>query len=54
MADRDETIKKGIDGLYFRVEFGDVTVSNADTVTLDGFSSTVNSDQPTGALIGSR
>ena len=42
MADRDETIKKGIDGLYFRVEFGDVTVSNADTVTLDGFSSTVN------------
>lgn len=42
MADRSETVLKGKDGLYFRVEFGEVVVSNADTVTLDHFSSTSN------------
>lgn len=41
MADRSETVWKSKGNLYFRTEFGEVTVSNADTVTLDGFSSTV-------------
>ena len=42
MADRSETVLKGKDGIYFRAEFGEVTVSNGDTVTLDQFSATVN------------
>ena len=42
MADRNETVLKRIDGIYFRAEFGEVTVSNGDTVTLDQFSATVN------------
>lgn len=42
MADRTATIKYGKDGLYFRVELGEVTVSQNDTVTLDKFSSTTN------------
>ena len=42
MADRTYTIRKGINGIYFRMEFGEATVSNADTVTLGNFSSTTN------------
>jgi len=42
MADRTEKSRKGIDGVYFRAEFGEVTVSNADTITLDKFSATTN------------
>jgi len=42
MADRTETILKGINGIYFRIELGEVVVSITDTVTLDQFSSTSN------------
>ena len=42
MADRSEKILKGKDGIYFRIELGEVTVSNADTVTFDKFSDTNN------------
>jgi len=43
MVDRSETVKKGINGLNFlRIEFGEVEVSNGDTVTLDGFDSVQN------------
>jgi hypothetical protein len=42
MADRSEIVLKGKDGVYFREEFGEVTVSNGDTVTLDQFSATTN------------
>lgn len=42
MADRSETIIKARNGLnYLRVEFGEVTVSLNDTVTLGSFDSTV-------------
>ena len=42
MADRNETILKGKNGLnYLRIEFGEVEVSLADTVTLDNFDSGV-------------
>lgn len=42
MADRNETVKRAIGNVYYRIEFGEVTVSNADTFTLDNFSSTDN------------
>lgn len=42
MADRAEKMWKGKDGIYYRAEFGEVTVSNGDTVTLDKFSSADN------------
>ena len=42
MADRSETCLKYKNGPYYRYEFGTVTVSNADTVTLDGFSGSDN------------
>jgi len=42
VADRSYTTKKLLRGIYFNAEFGEVTVSNADTVTLGNFSTTVN------------
>ena len=42
MADRSETVWKGKRGILFRAEFGEVAVSNADTVTFDNFSGTDN------------
>ncbi len=43
MADRAETILKGKNGLnYLRIEFGEVEVTLADTVTLDNFDSGVS------------
>lgn len=44
MADRQEIVWKSKSGGvgYLRAEFGEVTVSNADTVTLDNFSTTSN------------
>jgi len=42
MADRNEDIKKALKGVYFRAEFGEVTVSNTDIITLDNFSNTNN------------
>jgi hypothetical protein len=42
MADRNEKAIKGKDGIYVRVELGEVTVSNADTVTFDKFSDSDN------------
>jgi len=42
MADRSETKKKAYGDLYHYVEFGEVTVSLNDTVTLGSFSSTTN------------
>ena len=42
MADRSRTVKKLLKGLYFNAEFGEVTVSNADTFTLGSFKATVN------------
>ena len=42
MADRSYTTKKLLKGLYFNAEFGEVTVSNADTITLGNFSTTTN------------
>ena len=42
LADRNEKIRKAIEGVYFRAEFGEVTLTLADTFTLDKFSSTTN------------
>jgi hypothetical protein len=42
MPDRSYTIRKGVNGIYFRMEFGEVTVSLADTMTLDNFIATSN------------
>jgi hypothetical protein len=42
MVDRDETVKKAYGNLYFRAEFGEVTVSVGDTFTLDNFSATTD------------
>lgn len=42
MADRSYTIRKGVNGIYFRMEFGEATVSNTDTVTLNNFITTSN------------
>jgi hypothetical protein len=43
LADRAETIIKAKNGLnYLRVEFGEVTVTHDDTVTLDSFIDDVN------------
>ena len=42
MADRAKKIIKGKDGLYTRIEVGEVTVSNGDTVTFNHFSDTDN------------
>ena len=42
MADRSYTTKKLLKGIYFNAEFGEVTVSNADTFTLANFSTTTN------------
>lgn len=42
MVDRSYTIRKGVNGIYFRMEFGEVTVSLADTMTLDNFNATSN------------
>ena len=42
MADRTEKMWKTKGDLYYRAEFGEVTVSAADTVTLDKFSATTN------------
>jgi hypothetical protein len=42
MVDRNETVLKGKNGIEKRYEFGEVQVSNADTVTLDSFKATVN------------
>ena len=43
MANRSATILKAKNGLnYLRVEFGEVTVSNADTITLDAFDNTLD------------
>jgi hypothetical protein len=41
MVDRAETIWKQKKGLYHRAEFGEVQVSQNDTVTLDNFKSSV-------------
>ena len=40
MVDRPETVWKRKKGLYYRAEFGEVEVSQNDTVTLGGFEST--------------
>lgn len=37
MVDRSYTIRKGINGIYFRVEFGEAVVSNTNTVTFSNF-----------------
>jgi hypothetical protein len=42
MVVRSCTILKGKNGLYTRYEFGEVTVSNADTFVLSNFSATAN------------
>jgi len=42
VADRSYTTKKLLRGIYFNAEFGEVTVSQNDTVTLGNFSTTVN------------
>ena len=42
VADRSESVLKSKNGPHFRYEFGYVTVSNADTFTLDNFSSSDN------------
>jgi len=42
MADRNETVWKFKKGLVFAAEFGEVEVSNADTVTYSNFSATDN------------
>jgi len=39
MVDRAETVWKYKKGLYHRAEFGEVQLSQNDTVTLDGFKS---------------
>jgi hypothetical protein len=40
MPDRSYTTKKGINGLYMRIEFGETSVINTDTITLGGFHAT--------------
>ena len=45
MTDRSETVWKYKNGIYYRAEFGEVEVSNGDTVTLESFEST-----PTGII----
>ena len=42
MTARSVTLLKYKNGPYYRYEVGTVTVSNADTFTLDGFSTTDN------------
>jgi len=42
MADRTKTMWKKKDGILFRCEFGEVTVSLSDTVTFDNFNATSN------------
>lgn len=42
MADRGRTPRKIIRGIYETVEWGEVTVSNADTVTFGSLYSTAN------------
>ena len=42
MADRSITILKGKNGLYTRIEHGETTVSNGDTITLSNFFATAN------------
>ena len=42
MVDRSYTTKELLKGIYFSAEFGEVTVSNADTFTLGNFSTTTN------------
>ena len=37
MVDRSETVWKAKNGLLFRVEFGEVEVSQDDTITFDNF-----------------
>jgi len=37
MPDRNYTILKGKNGLYRRIEFGETSVANGDTITLGGF-----------------
>jgi len=45
MTDRSETVWEAKKGIYFRAEFGEVEVSQNDTVTLESFEST-----PTGII----
>jgi hypothetical protein len=40
MVDRSYTTLKGKNGLYRRIEFGETSVNNADTITLGGFHAT--------------
>ena len=42
MASRGRTPKKTIRGIYESVEFGEVTVSNADTVTIGSLYASAN------------
>jgi hypothetical protein len=42
MADRGRTVWKLKRGIYEATEFGEVTVSNADTVTIGSFNATAN------------
>jgi len=42
LADRAETIIKGKNGLWDRIELGEATVSIGDTITLDNFNSAQN------------
>ena len=42
MADRTKTMWKKKDGILFRSEYGEATVSNGDTVTFDNFNATSN------------
>jgi len=42
MVDRNEQLWKGKRGILFRAEFGEVEVSQNDTVTFDGFDSAQN------------
>ena len=42
MVDRNETVLKGKNGLWDRIELGEVEVSSGDTITLDGFDSARN------------
>ena len=37
MVDISYTIRKGISGIYFRMEFGEVTVSTGNTITFGNF-----------------
>lgn len=42
MPDRSYTTKKKLDGIYQITEFGEVTVTNADTFTLGNFNTTMD------------